>query len=480
MKVARKLTLALICAIILVLLASSVLRVQREHALFETDIVRDTQILGRTLGHAVEQTWRERGKAEALELIEYASRQESHLLIRWVWPSPRADTEHRPVAPADSLKPLYDGEPVVLSVAAHDAMYTYMPVRVPESRLGAIEIAESLGAEHEYLKRSILHASITALALVLLSGLLTWALGITIIGRPMKRLVEHAQAIGRGEYGRRLSIPRRDEIGELAREMDAMSRSLKEAHDQLQQESASRIAAVEQLQHADRLATVGTLASGIAHELGTPINVVEGHAQLIREDPEASEGVKDNATVIGRQCKRMAQIIRQLLDFARGGPRGGSSDVGPLTEETIGMLQPYMRKRQVEAVLTAGAGDHRVAVNYHQLQQVLTNFVMNAIDAMPHGGTLDISVGRDHGRSPDREGEFVTLAVKDSGVGMSRETLARIFEPFFTTKDVGDGTGLGLSVAYGIVESHGGWIEVQSELGRGTTFTVYLPPGDGS
>lgn len=480
MKVARKFTLAVIAAILVVLSTSVVVRVNREQTAFEQDVARDSRVLGRALGHAVERTWQTRGEEEALELIRYATEQESHLDMRWIWLDTPRGNPHEATVSSDLLEPLRHGEPVVLSPnEGRGPMYTYMPVRVPNGRLGAIEIADPLLREQAYLNKSMLHASITAAVVVGVCALLAWFLGFTLIGRPMGRLVQHARAIGRGELGTRLSLDAKDEIGELAAEMDAMSENLRNGRDRLREETQSRIAAIEQLRHADRLATVGTLASGIAHELATPINVIEGYAQVIREDAAANPRIKDTSLIIDRQCKRMTQIIRQLLDFARQGRApNGSADVHEVVRETLKMMDPLMRKQDVEASVEQVARNLQVGVEFHQMQQVVANIMVNALQAMPCGGRLEVRANRnraERGARPAQNNDFVTVSIQDSGVGMDETTASRVFEPFFTTKDVGEGTGLGLSVAYGIIENHGGWIEVESQPLRGSTFTIYLP-----
>lgn len=480
MKIARKFTLALVVGILVVLTASVVVQVNRELRLFKIDIARDARVLGRALGHAVERAWETNGEEEALELVRHSTRQQDHLQIRWVWLDAASGDEYSAVAPTGLLEPLYHGESVVLSLGeAPGTLYTYVPVRASTDRVGAIEIGDPLVDERAYLHKSILHASIAALVLVILCALLTWVLGVALIGRPMKRLVDHARAIGLGDLDRRLDLDAQDEIGELASEMNAMSARLFRARKSLQHETRSRLAAIEQLRHADRLATVGTLASGVAHELGTPINVIDGYAQLIREDSSTAGPSRDAAVIIGDQCKRMTSIIRQLLDFAReGGAKTGSTDLRDVMRETLKMVDPLMRKKNIELRVQEPTYELRVGVDFGRMQQVVANVVVNAVHAMPEGGQL--SVWADHqvaARASDgvTERGFVILSIEDDGIGMDQETVARIFEPFFTTKDVGEGTGLGLSVAYGIVEGHGGWIEVQSEPRHGSVFKIFLP-----
>jgi signal transduction histidine kinase len=254
---------------------------------------------------------------------------------------------------------------------------------------------------------------------------------------------------------------------------------LDDANRQLAVATDARIAALEQLRHADRLKTVGQLASGVAHELGTPLNVVSGRANMIARGMVEGDAVTDSARIIAEQAARIAAIIRQLLDFSRRrGPSLGPVDLRPIAARTIELLGTLARKRSVTLAVESPAAALSARVDPGQIQQVLTNLVVNGLQAMPEGGTLTIRLDRRHATPPadvgGPSGEFATVTVEDHGAGIAPENLPRVFEPFFTTKEVGEGTGLGLSVAYGIVREHGGWIDVQSVPGQRTRFTVFL------
>jgi len=294
------------------------------------------------------------------------------------------------------------------------------------------------------------------------------------IGRPISRLAEKARRVGTGDLTGPLHLAQRDELGQLATEINLMC-------DRLAAERLARESATEQLRHADRLTTVGKLASGLAHELGTPLNVVQGRARLIRDREVEGADVLDSARIIVEQAERMTALIQQLLDFARPRPlHKASLSLAGLVTRVCELLATIARKSQVTLRQTLADG-LRVDVDEGQLHQVLTNLVINAIHAMPDGGTVEI-VTRELEQTPppyveSRGHAWVVLEVRDTGTGMDAQTRERIFEPFFTTKQVGEGTGLGLSVSWGIVREHGGWIEVQSTPGGGSTFTVHLPRG---
>jgi signal transduction histidine kinase len=271
---------------------------------------------------------------------------------------------------------------------------------------------------------------------------------------------------------------RRDEIGDLALEINAMADRLGVARDRLALETNARLGALNQLRHADRLATVGKLASGVAHELGTPLNVVAGRAKMIRTSGEASDNVRRNARIVEEQAERMVRIIRQLLDFARAGQSSVERfDPKRLAEQTLTLVQPDADKRGVRLELTAPAELAELEGDRGQIQQVLTNLLVNAIHAMRKPGTVTLSLEERLRQRSETEParRYVVLHVVDEGIGMAPEVASRVFEPFFTTKEVGEGTGLGLSVAFGIVEEHGGFLEVETAPGRGSRFSVNLP-----
>jgi two-component system, NtrC family, sensor kinase len=250
-------------------------------------------------------------------------------------------------------------------------------------------------------------------------------------------------------------------------------------HQFVLREQQQRRLVVEQLRHAERLNVIGTLAAGVAHELGTPLNVISGSAELLMAARSPAE-IDEMATVIRSQTERISAIIRHLLDFGR---RGGSNptelDVNDAARASVNLIASTARQRSCTVAFGGSAAPVIVNANRPELEQVFSNLLLNAIQAMPEGGAAHLRVGL--ATRVDRGGDerpFAAVTVEDAGSGISAADLPRIFDPFFTTKDVGEGTGLGLSVSYGIVQDHGGTIEVDSAVGRGSRFTVLLPLSD--
>lgn len=223
-----------------------------------------------------------------------------------------------------------------------------------------------------------------------------------------------------------------------------------------------------QLRHADRLATIGLLAAGVAHELNEPLGNILGFAQLAKKCKGLPESAKKDLEKIESASLHAREVIRKLLIFARQmPPQKTQVDLRRVVEETLDFLQGRCAETGIEVECSLPTDLPEVTADPGQLSQVLVNLVVNALQAMPDGGKLTIRAGAC--------GRHVSLTVEDTGVGMSREVLDQIFVPFFTTKDVGEGTGLGLPVVHGIVNAHGGTIHVESEAGRGTRFEIRFP-----
>ncbi len=234
----------------------------------------------------------------------------------------------------------------------------------------------------------------------------------------------------------------------------------------------------EQLRHADRLATIGQLSAGLAHELNEPLGNILGFAQLAAKTPGLPDRASEDITKITRAALHAREVIRKLMLFARQSPpQTQRLNLDDLVEDGLYFLEGRCAKNGIELVRRLNPDLPEVVADPSQMLQVLVNLVVNAIQAMPHGGRLAIATDLIHDR--------VVMTVSDTGVGMTEEVRRRVFIPFFTTKDVNEGTGLGLAVVHGIVSAHGGKIEVDSKVGVGSRFSVSLPlarpvqvPGD--
>lgn len=448
-RISTKLTLAASLAITLVAIPNVVQRMQRELELFESDIRRDHQVLGHALAEITEALAERAGVEEALLTLGELDRRHDQVQIDWVLDGRSRERSE------------------IVRGPSGDRLETHVPVTLASGPAGYISLSESLKPEERYTAESVLRIALWALVTLFASALLIHLAGQLILARPLGPILAKIHRVGQGDLEGPLALARGDELGVIARELDDMCARLALLQKRANDEAEARIAALEQLRHADRLGTVGKLASGVAHELGTPLNVVSARAKMIVRGESEGDEVREDARVIVEQTERMTRIIRQLLDFARRrAPARELVDVRALAASILSMLEPLAARHRVTLALEPGSAVE-AELDVGQIQQVLTNLVMNAIQAQPDGGRVELRV--------ERAGELALITVRDEGAGMTREVRERIFEPFYTTKDVGEGTGLGLSVVHGIIEEHGGRIAVESELGRGTCFTVELP-----
>jgi two-component system NtrC family sensor kinase len=223
-----------------------------------------------------------------------------------------------------------------------------------------------------------------------------------------------------------------------------------------------------QLRHADRLATIGQLAAGVAHELNEPLGSILGFAQLAGKNPRLPRQAAQDLEKIVKTCLQAREIIRKLLIFSRQMPPLKTQvNLNQVVEDGLYFLESRCAKAGIEVVRALAADLPAIHADPSQLNQVLVNLVVNAVQAMPEGGRLRIQTAAAQ--------HSVSLIVQDTGAGMTEEVRRKIFVPFFTTKDIDQGTGLGLAVVHGIVTAHGGSIQVDSEPGRGTRFEIQLP-----
>jgi signal transduction histidine kinase len=224
----------------------------------------------------------------------------------------------------------------------------------------------------------------------------------------------------------------------------------------------------QQLRHADRLATIGQLAAGVAHELNEPLANILGFAQLAKKSLGLPAQTEQDLEKIVASALHAREVIKKLLTFARQMPSTKTRiNLNKIVEEGLYFLESRCAKQGVQLIRGLAPDLPDITADATQLQQVLVNLAVNALHAMPKGGRLTVKTLAGDGH--------ISLVVEDTGTGMTEEVMGKLFTPFFTTKDVGQGTGLGLAVVHGIVTSHGGSINVESEIGRGARFEIKLP-----
>jgi len=479
-KLALKLALAILPGSLAVIAAAAVLDLRRDAADFDADQRSDDLAMARVLADTVGRTWDDAGRSRALALLEPTRNLAPRFRIRWVDLDDRTSNLSAP-----ERDKIARGQEVLWH---HDSdaprwFHALSPVRSRGGVVGAIDLSEAPTDLRAHVRGTIKATLLTTLALSATMVLVTLLVGAWVVGRPVTALIAQARRVAAGDMRARSVPHQRDELGELTRELNGMLDRLESAATAVRASTQERFAALDQLRHAERLTTVGRIASSVAHEMGTPLNVVAGRARLILEDDrEATQ----HAQIIIDQSTRMTKIIRQLLDYARRQPpEKDLQDLGRLTTAVITLLDTLAAKNGVQIRLFADLPDVPVVADATQIQQALTNLIVNAVQASARGGTVDVSVRAVRAKpptlaaGPPHDGNYYVVSVQDHGQGMPPEVKARAFEPFFTTKPVGESTGLGLSVANDIIEEHGGWMSAESEPGRGSCFSLYLPRGNG-
>lgn len=309
---------------------------------------------------------------------------------------------------------------------------------------------------------------------ILLLGLGSFVLSRIVVS-PINRLLTATEKITGGQYGQRLNISGSAELARLAAAFNEMASTLSSKDHQVTEQMAALEKVNSELRQAreesirtEKMASIGLLAAGMAHEIGTPLASIMGYAELAAGEQPDNPAVLDYARRISDDCSRIDRIVRGLLDFSRPRTPGGeSADVRDVVLTTVELLTQQGVFKQLNLSMEIDEGVLPARCDKHQLQQVVINLLLNCRDATPAGGTITVRGGR--------EGKHVRLDVIDNGTGISAESMKHIFDPFFTTKPPGKGTGLGLAISSRIVEGFGGRITAANNVGEGSCFTVWLP-----
>ena len=353
----------------------------------------------------------------------------------------------------------------------------YHPADV--SLLGVLDIVVStkdvMSQVTRYRNNVLVELVFLIIALSLCLNLLTRKL----ITQPVNTLLDHTRLLSRGKWSF-IENTTNDEFGELADSFNEMTNSLKKAEEESEKWAATLESRVEErtqqiremqsvIIRSEKLASLGELAAGIAHELNNPLTGIVLHASIIEEANDLPPRIKEEMSTITWEADRCARIVKNLLDFSRKTePSKAMNSVNETIDRALGLVEHLASFQNIEIVKAYADDLPDLLLDPGQMEQVFVNMFVNASQAMEDGGQLTLWTGL------DVDGESVLVRVEDTGQGIPEENIGRIFDPFFSTKEA-RGTGLGLSVSYGIIEGHGGTIEVQSEVGEGTVFTITIP-----
>jgi two-component system NtrC family sensor kinase len=363
--------------------------------------------------------------------------------------------------------------------------------RASQTVLGLVDVAYSLDELDQSIKQHSSNILGGALGVVLLVAASVGLLLQRMIYLPLRDLESGAKTISSGNLDHRIPVRSVDDFGRLAVSFNQMTSALKGSRSEIEElvqtleskvEEKSQALQVAQAEVAqgEKLAAIGQLASGIAHELNSPLTGILTFASLLRKKMnEGSQDAEDLDLVI-RETKRCASIIKRLLDFAREKvPLKERFNLNRLIEDTVRLIDRPASLQQVEIITDLDEELPEIWGDADLIKQVLLNVLVNAEQSISGAGTVLVETRKYLPKASTPAGPepqpMVEIAVKDTGCGIPEANLQRIFDPFFTSKEVGKGTGLGLSVSHGIVKSHGGEIKVESHVGAGSTFRIYLP-----
>jgi two-component system NtrC family sensor kinase len=379
------------------------------------------------------------------------------------------------------IRPI-ENEPTCSNASCHAHPPQRRILGVIDADLSLATVDKQLAEHQKQLVR------FTALAFVVIS-LVSVAFVFVVVRRPVRELTAGTQRLAEGDLEHRLPVRASDELGELAASFNKMAADLARAHDELtswnrmleervEQKTGELKRAHEHVLQVEKMASIGKLAAIVAHEINNPLSGILTYTKLMKKwlgrtpwDDARREEVRSSLDLIETESRRCSDIVKNLLIFARARPMNLEwTSLNTILERCVKLVGHQLALSNIQLNSELENELPAVQCDPSQVEQVLLALMMNAIEAMPRGGNLWLRT-----RPVAVNGDSVEVQVQDDGVGIAAEVLPHLFEPFFTTKERGHGVGLGLAISRGIIDRHHGRIDVQSEVGRGTTFTILLP-----
>lgn len=487
MRISTKLTLSLLSIGLMIFIGYGLYQLSIERTNVTRSVSSQTRLLGKSLQIAIENAMRDKQLADIEELLKGLEQIEPELKIRVY--------DQQGKAFPDAIGDDYAGDfqerlSVALNDDASDQFFypekgrEYITLLLPlqnakGEKSGVLVFVRALHEMRRDLDVAQRNLVISVVAFILIAAPLCTVIGLIYIGWPLKRLTDGMRRIKDGNFSPLPLKNQQDEVGILQETFNAMATELEGARRKLKEEAQSRRQVQAALQDADKLITIGQLSGGLAHEIGSPLQILKGRAEYLLLCADQPEEVTRHAHILVSQTERITRIVQQLLEFTRRRPPHFTRiDLCEPVNAVLNLLEYEAHKKQVELRYKASKNLPLIYADSDGIQQIALNLISNALSATGAGGQVLVAVepyppGPDLACSDSVEG--LQLIVKDNGCGMSPDVLEHLFEPFFTTRHEQGGIGLGLAVARSIVKAHHGSIKAESIPNVGSTLTIILP-----
>jgi len=483
MRVGTKLTVSLGVVIVAVMAAHEYSVLRETVTVAGGEMRRELRVLTRTMQLAMEGALRRGELRDTQRMVDGIGGYSKVALVamfdaqgrRAAVTQGQEDLAEKTIPRSAVEQALATGHPVDAASPGLEREYYYYvgPLRGPQGELvGAFAVVQDLDWIWDKVIRRTARTALETLLLIGIGGGLVWILSWRHVSKPIAALAMAVKEFGEGRFKPAVAGGG-DEIGELGREFNRMALRLEEARRKLVDEHERTLKLERELHRSQRLAAIGKIASGLAHDIATPLSVIKGRAELILA--KTSDGaLRENLRSVVAQIERIERTVRSLLDMAPGQSKSRATDVNAVARAVAELVSEEAKARGVTIECDLAADMKPVMLDPDQLQQVLLNLLVNSLQATPSGGRARLCT-----RWPADGRNRLTIVVEDDGRGIDPRDLPQIFEPFFTTKGRKGGTGLGLAITREIVEGFGGEISAESEgEGRGAKFTIELPVGE--
>lgn len=487
MRISTKLTLSLTTIGLLVFIGYGLYLSAVEQQDLTRVVSQQTQMLGKSLQIAIENALRDKQLEDIEELLKGLEQIETDLKIRVYDQQGKAfpdaiDSFYASGFQNKLQEALRKGKSELFYYPMQDPEYItlLLPLQNEDGeRIGNLVFARSLNEMHRDLDATRRDLIISSVAFISIIAPLCTVICLIYIGWPLKRFIDGMSRIKEGNFAPLPLKNQQDEMGVLLVAFNAMATELENTRRQLDEEAQSRRHVQAALQEADKLITIGQLSAGLAHEIGSPLQILKGRAEYLLLCANQPEEVIRHAGILVSQTERITRIVQQLLKFTRRRtPHFTHIDLREPVNAVLNLLEYEAHKKQVELSYEAAKDLPLILADSDGIQQIVLNLITNALSATGAGGRIVVAVEScQTGTDPDNSEavEAVQLIVRDNGCGMSQETLEHLFDPFFTTRQEQGGVGLGLAVARSIVTAHHGSIKAESLPGLGSTITIILP-----